>query len=99
MQEESNLAQKEIDKVKETQKIATDALHKFFTPGQIKILMSTNNSTRIKWSSEDIISAIALRSLSPKAYRFLRKVRKMPLPCISTLNNWCATFIIQPGCC
>lgn len=66
MQEESNLAQKEIEKVKETQKIAIDALHKFFTPGQIKILMSTN-STRIKWLSEDIISAIALRSLSPKA--------------------------------
>lgn len=89
---EKNIQQK----LQEVQKKATHALHKFFTPGQIKILMSPNNNTRIKWSSEDITSAIALRSLSPKVYRFLRNVKKMPLPSMSTLNNWCEKFNVQP---
>ncbi|XP_071643599.1 uncharacterized protein [Temnothorax longispinosus] len=97
MQQESNIAQMEIDKLKESLKTTTDALHKLFTPGQIKILMSPNANPRIRWSSEDITSAIALRSLSPKAYRFLRNVKKLPLPSISILQNWCATFNVQPG--
>ncbi|XP_071567395.1 uncharacterized protein [Temnothorax nylanderi] len=63
MQQESNIAQMEIDKLKESLKTTTDALHKFFTLGQIKILMSPNANPRIRWSSEDITSAIALRSL------------------------------------
>lgn len=52
---------------------------------------------RIKWSSEDIISAIALRSLSPKAYTYLRSVKKIPLPCAATLHNWVASFNVAPG--
>nr|XP_012218088.1 PREDICTED: uncharacterized protein LOC105669613 [Linepithema humile] len=86
-----------IDKQKEAKKIAANALHKVFTPGQIKMLLSSN-VTRIKWSSKDIMSAIALlRSLSSKAYRYLRNVKKMPMPCTSTLNNWCGVFNVAPG--
>ncbi|CAL1680931.1 unnamed protein product [Lasius platythorax] len=59
--------------------------------------MSLNTNSRIKWSAEDITSAIALRSISPKAYRYLRNIKKMPLPCATTLNNWGATFSIPPG--
>lgn len=58
--------------------------------------MSSHNA-RIKWSSEDIISAIALRSLSPKAYTYLRNVKKFPFPCAATLHNWVASFNVAPG--
>lgn len=85
-----NETRKEVDK-------ATNALQKICTPGQIKRLMSSHNNVRTKWSSEDIISAIALRSLSPKAYRYFRNVKNFPLPCAATLNNWAASFNVAPG--
>ncbi|XP_071567384.1 uncharacterized protein [Temnothorax nylanderi] len=72
---------------KEAETIAIDALRKVFTPGQIKMLLSSTKN-HVKWSSEDIMSAISLRSLSPKAYRYLRNVKKFPLPCATTLRNW-----------
>lgn len=78
-------------------KVPVHVLEKVFTPGQIKLLMSSNTNTRIKWCAEDITSAIALRSISPKAYRYLRHIKKMPLPCVTTLNNWSATLNIPPG--
>lgn len=80
---------------KEAEAIATNALRKVFTPGQISMLLST--SSRVQWSSEDIMSAISLRSLSPKAYKYLRKVKRMPLPCLTTLHNWVAKFNVFPG--
>lgn len=85
----------ERDIQKEVKDIAINALRKIMTPGQVKSLMSSHN-VRIQWSSEDIISAIALRSLSPKAYTYLRTVKKMPLPC-AALNNWSASFNVAPG--
>lgn len=81
---------------KEAKEIAADTLRKVFTPGQIKRLMLPNN-VRTKWSTEDIISAIALRSLSPRAYRYLRNTKQIPLPAFSTLQNWVASFHILPG--
>ncbi|XP_018366600.1 PREDICTED: THAP domain-containing protein 1-like [Trachymyrmex cornetzi] len=75
-----------IDRKKQANAIPIEVLKKIFTPGQIAKLMSTNN--RIRWSSEDIESAIYLRSLSPKAYKYLRNVKKMPLPSANTLQNW-----------
>lgn len=84
------------DRQKESEKIALNILQKVFTPGQIKLLMSPH-LTRIRWCSEDITAAIALRSLSPKAYRYLREVRKIPLPCETTLQEWCSTFVVKPG--
>jgi len=60
---------------KKPKTIAIDTLRKVFTPGQITMLM-TPTKNRVNWSAEDIMSAISLRSLSPKAYRFLRDVKK-----------------------
>lgn len=91
------IKQLEVDKEKEDGTVPMHALRTIFTPGQIQILMSRNTKSRIKWSAEDITSAIALRSISPKAYRYLRHVKKMPLPCRATLQNWCATFNIPSG--
>lgn len=46
---------------------------------------------------DDIVSAITLRALSPKAYKYFRNVKKIPLPCASTLQNWIAKFDVSPG--
>lgn len=81
---------------KEAEAIAVNALQKVFTPGQITMLMSSTNK-RVKWSPEDIMSAISLRSISPKVYKYLRNVKKMPLPCLSTLQNWIAQFNVLSG--
>lgn len=68
-----------------------EVLKKVFTSGQIEKFKSSTNS-RIHWSPEDIVSAIGLRALSPKAYRYLRNVKNILLPCESTLQNWIAKF-------
>lgn len=59
--------------------------------------MLMSPKSRVRWSSEDIMSAIALRSLSPKAYRYLRNIKKIPLPCATTLHNWVDQFKVSPG--
>lgn len=84
------------DRQKEAKAIAVEALQKIFTPGQITVLMSSTKS-RVKWSAEDIMSAIFLRALSPKAYKYLRDVKNIPLPCTTTLHNWISDFKVLPG--
>lgn len=84
------------DMQKSGKKIAADILKTVFTPGQVKMLMSTDK-TRIRWSAEDIYSAIALRCMSARAYRYLREVKQIPLPCVQTLRNWTAAFTTKPG--
>lgn len=53
--------------------------------------------SKVWWTSEDIASALALRSVSKKAYNYLRKVKKIPLPGISTLTHWTRDFKCLPG--
>lgn len=77
------------------EKIATDILHSVFTLGQVKRIICQQNRT--KWSIEDITSVIALRSVSARAYNYLCKVRKIPLPCVTTLRNWISEFQLKPG--
>lgn len=67
-----------------------------FTPGQIKKLLNTNKNATVRWSSKDITSAISLRSVSPKAYRYLR-ANNYPLPCLSTLRSWVSNFELNQG--
>lgn len=98
LQKNISTSEKNTQKEKNTQEetSALDALRKICTPVQMKKLMSSHN-VRMKWSAEDIISAIALRSLSPKAYTYLRNVKKIPFPCATTLHNWVASFNVAPG--
>uniref|UniRef100_A0A2S2P567 THAP9-like helix-turn-helix domain-containing protein n=1 Tax=Schizaphis graminum TaxID=13262 RepID=A0A2S2P567_SCHGA len=50
-----------------------------FTDTQIKLIMEPKQKV-YKWTEDDIASAITLRSLSPKTYRYLRNEKKYPLP-------------------
>lgn len=69
---------------------------KLFTPTQIDAILNGNKKI-YKWTPEDIASAISLRSVSPKAYRYLREKRHFPLPgnlsftLLMKLNKECKT--------
>lgn len=54
-------------------------LNKLLSPTQIKLLLHPKNKV-YSWEPEDISSAITLRSISPKAYRYLRNEKQFPLP-------------------
>lgn len=84
---------KERDNV---EKNVQEILSSVFTPGQIKMLMKPSQ-TKTHWSSQDIAAAISLRSVSPKAYVYLRKARNIPLPGMSTLRRWAAAFDLTEG--
>lgn len=71
-------------------------LKPFFTLTQINYFLNSNKKIT-KWSEDDICSAIALRSISPKAYKYLKYKKKIPLPCISTLNKWVKDIKVEPG--
>lgn len=72
-------------KLKEEQKHVEMMLKKFLSPGQLNRIRHPVN-THIRWSPEDIASAISLTSVSPKAYRHLRATG-FPLAALSTLRN------------
>lgn len=59
--------------------IFKEKLGKLFSPTQISMLWS-NKSRVFAWTNDDIASAISLRSVSPKAYRYLRDKKNFPLP-------------------
>ncbi len=53
--------------------------------------------TRAKWKAEDIIMGLTLRSLSRKAYEFLRRQKLLPLPSLRTLRRFVKDFQCPPG--
>lgn len=91
MESEKKKKKREEEKLKENM---YRVLSQVFTPGQIKILLYPEKK-RVVWSSEDIANAISLRCISPKAYRYLRNVVKMPLPGFSTLQRCTASTEIN----
>ncbi|XP_077259720.1 uncharacterized protein LOC143896043 isoform X1 [Temnothorax americanus] len=81
----------EADKKYETKMY--DVLKKVFTPGQIRMLLNPSQKY-VNWSSEDIASAMSLRCVSPKAYRYLKNVMKIPLPSLQTLRRYATSVEI-----
>ena len=59
-----------------------------FTPAQTKVLMNPKKQTKARCSREDIIRNVALRSISPKGYEFLRKNGPLYLPSKQTMEKW-----------
>ena len=67
-----------------------------FTTAQLKIL--AEKKKRIyKWNDEDIVKGLLLRSISTRAYQFIRLQNFLPLPSLSTLKNWVRHFRCEPG--
>lgn len=91
---EANL--QDLEKNREAEQRTATILNSIFTPGQVTKLFA-GKGKRITWSAEDISSAIALRSLSGRTYKYLREVKQIPLPCESTLRKWATSFDTRPG--
>jgi len=70
-------------------------LSNIFSAGQIKCLTTGKSAT--KWTKEDIVHALELRTVSRKAYKFLRTNKHVPLPGLSTLRRWVSGFACKPG--
>lgn len=66
-----------------------------FTETQIQCLV--HHTRAPSWKEEDISRAVTLRSLSPKAYRFLREKWNFPLPSPSTISRWVSKLKVEPG--
>lgn len=52
-------------------------LSHLFTPTQINLILHPKKKV-YRWTTEDISSAVTLRSISPKCYRYLRSKKKFP---------------------
>jgi len=87
-------------KLKEDQEMVEkkmyELLGKMFSPGQIRLILNPS-LRKMKWSSKDIAHAISLRSVSPKAYRYMKNILQIPLPGLSTLRRWTSTIDVEPG--
>ncbi|XP_066955828.1 uncharacterized protein [Macrobrachium rosenbergii] len=74
--------------------LARSNLSKYFSPSQVRFL----TGIPVKhWCEDDISGALALRYLSPKAYRYLRNKMEFPYPSISTLHRWVSKINVEPG--
>ncbi len=62
---------------------------------QINIFLTGKKKTH--WKAEDIIIGLTLRSLSRKAYDFLRRKQILPLPSLTTLQRYVRSFACKPG--
>lgn len=71
-------------------------LGRVFSAGQVKLLLNPQQK-KTRWSAEDIAEAISLRSVSLKGYRYWREKKNLPLPALSTLRKWVATFDVNEG--
>ncbi|CAH1989757.1 unnamed protein product [Acanthoscelides obtectus] len=96
LEKQNKALTEQVEKIEEKTALKyKDVLAKVFTPGQIKKLLNAGKK-RVRWSPEDIATAISLRSVSPKAYRYLR-VNNYPLPALSTLRSWVSSFDVHQG--
>ena len=71
------------------------ALNGLFTPNQVKAIVTQNQIS--SWKEEDISKAVTLKSLSPKAFRFIREIWKIPLPSSATISRWVSKLPVEPG--
>jgi len=72
-------------------KKVSNLLSNIFSEHQIEMLLNPKKKVA-KWSCDDIASAMTLRSISPKAYRYMHDKLKYPIPgnntiFVLTINN------------
>lgn len=70
-------------------------MNKVFTKNQIKILLET--SKQVRWTNEELSLAFTLRYLSKRAYIFVKRSLKVPLPSLACLKRWASTIDMTYG--
>lgn len=84
----------ENSKMKNKTAIST-VLNGHFSSNQIQSIIT--GKPVHSWSEEDVAKALTLRSLSPKAYSFIREKWQFPLPSSSTISRWASKLNVEPG--
>ena len=52
---------------------------------------------RVRWSVNDVTQGLMLRTISRRAYQYIRKSNLIPVPAISTLRKWIQHINFEPG--
>ena len=68
-----------------------------YTPAQLDCFLRGDWKKGQKWSEEDVKFALSLRTISRRAYRWIRKKKLIPLAGDSTLRRYMRTFQVPPG--
>ncbi len=55
------------------------------------------DKSKARWSPEDIVLGLTLRSQSRRMYQMVRKKRLLPLPGLETLRRYVSNFTCPPG--
>lgn len=72
-----------------------DVLKGRFSKKQLDVILLKKR--KVKWSSDDMSIAFALRYFSKQSYCYLRDTLKYPLPCISSLQKWASKIDVRHG--
>lgn len=97
---ENQLLQKNLKKLHKESKVIVkkrlqDTLKNVFSSTQIDKLLNPYKA-KVKWTVEDIISALTLQNISLRAYSYLRE-NNYPLPGLSTIRKWTAQISLTEG--
>ena len=84
-------------KKEEVDALIEQKLGRYFTPAQIRVLQGENWSRMSKITNEDYTRAMALRLVSVRAYKFLRKNHYLPLPGPTTLAKASKHYKVPTG--
>ena len=79
---------------KHVRQMATN-VKRVFGAGQVKCWQKGKSA--VCWSNEDILYSLELRTVSRKAYVYLRNTKHFPLPGISTLKRWVSGYRCRLG--
>ena len=105
----STLSKQKSKRITMAQKraIVHKVLKPFFTANQIDCYLNQEVDKKTgevklyqrarKWSNEDLTLALTLKHLSPRAYRYLRAKKILPLPSAASIQQHFKSFQIQEG--
>ena len=67
------------------------------TEAQIGAFIRPNYQRVRNWSEDDLQMALTLHVISPKAFKYIRTLRILPLPCQTTIKNYFPNFKTPHG--
>ena len=104
LQSQLRTSKQEIAKIKskklsndQKKDIVKEALLPFFDQSQVNLFLKGSWTRGRNFSLEVLTMALTLKTISTKAYNFLRKKKILPLPGKSTIVRHFKNFQIEPG--
>ena len=79
------------------QEILKEYFSAFFTEAQINAFFRKKWTRVRNWSAQDYCFALTLKTLSARAYRYVRNSRIIPLPGVSNIRHFFQNFQIPEG--